>query len=202
MNILIQTLYPAPYRVALFELLAKEHSITVVFEKDNDGRNPLYCNYSNAFHYLVLGSEVSAKEYQSILRNISTYDLVMLFEYHTKLAGKLILRCMFHRIKYIINCDGAVNISTKFPKKQIKTFFIKHAAICLAGGNRAKEYFKTYGATDTQVVIHNFSSVYEKDVIEPMEKKNKIEERKVKGIKGEYASLLSSISICHKPREK
>ena len=42
MKILIQTLYPAPYRVSLYELLAQQHDIVVFFEKDNDNRNPLY----------------------------------------------------------------------------------------------------------------------------------------------------------------
>lgn len=189
MNILIQTLYPAPYRVALFEQIAKEHTLTVVFERDNDGRNPLYCNYSDAFHYLLLGTNKAETEYRDILSNIRSYDLVMLFEYHTMLSSRLILRCMFCKVKYSINCDGAVNISTKFPKKQIKSFFIKHAVLCMAGGKKAKDYFKTYGAIDDQIIVHNFSAIYEDEIIGPEEKENKIKKRAEEGIKGECVAV-------------
>lgn len=114
MKILIQTLYPAPYRVSLYELLAQQHDIVVFFEKDNDNRNPLYCTYSNKFTYFLLGSKEADEAYQNAMDNIKQYDFVMLYEYHTILSAKLILNCILHRVNYAINCDGAVEISHKF----------------------------------------------------------------------------------------
>ena len=189
MKILILTLYPAPYRVALFEKIAQVHDVTVFYEKDNDNRDPAYCQSSDRFTSYVLGCQSADDAYARALSRLRTYDLVMLFEYHTVRSGKLILRCMARRVRYAVNCDGAVTISKKFPKKQIKTLFIKHAALCLAGGDKAREYLKTYGAPDSRIVIHNFTSVYEADVIIPLSPEEKRIRRTEKNLEGDTISV-------------
>ncbi len=189
MNILILTLYPAPYRIELFEKLSENHNITVFFEKDNDNRNPLYCQTSDKFKYYILGNEKADAVFGDAVKNLKSYDLVMFYEFSTKLSGKLILKCITKGVKYAINCDGAVSISTEFPKKQIKTFFIKHAAYCFAGGEKAKEYFKTYGARDERITIHNFTSIHDYEIISPLSDNDKQELRQTLGLEGKTVSV-------------
>ena len=189
MKILVLTLYPAPYRVALYEKLAEKHDITVFFEKDNDNRNPLYCTYSDKFKYYLLDSEDSNNAYNSAIRDIKQYDFVMLYEYHTMLSVRLIFKCILKKVKYAINCDGALEISKKFPKKQIKTFFVKHAALCLAGGTKAEEYFRLYKASGEKITNHHFTSVYEKDVLSTVCSDNKTLARKEHGIEGRKVAV-------------
>lgn len=189
MKLLILTLYPAPYRVALFELLAKKHDVTVFFEKDNDNRNPLYCQTSDQFHYDILNSDQACAAYEKAVKNLKQYDLVLLYEYSTKRSGKLILSCMLHRIRYAINCDGAVEISQKFPRKQIKSFFIRHAAMLFAGGSRAKEYFLSYGAKEDKIFVHNFTSVYENEIESQPSPEIKEQMRREWGIKGKTVTV-------------
>lgn len=61
--------------------------------------------------------------------------------------------------------------------------------MCLAGGNKAKEYFKTYGANDEKIYIHNFTSIYESDIAPFISSEDRQRKRKAKGIAGETASV-------------
>ena len=83
---------------------------------------------------------------------------------------------MRKKIPCILNADGAVSISTSFPKKQVKTFYVKRAALCFAGCERAVEYFKAYGAKSENIVKHPFSSLTKQQLLsEPLDNSQKSE---------------------------
>lgn len=179
MKIFIQTLYPAPYRVGLFNLLNKYVDLFVVFEKaEGDKRNKEWFDKNIKFNSIILDGNKNNKKYKEVLKNIKNYDYIIAYEYSTFKSMKLMHKCIKNRIPYLINCDGAIS-KNNIIKDKVKTFFIKRATACLANGKSAKEYFLKYGAKEKNIYFHNFSSLYEKDIRKDIKnRKEKIELRK------------------------
>ena len=176
MKIFIQTTYPAPYRVELFNLINEKIECFVTFETlTGDKRNKEWFSQNFKFKNTVLNNKEGKKIYASQLKNLKQYDYVVVYEYSTLKAMKLMLKCIMLKKPYLINCDGAI-MKDSFVKDKIKTFFIKHARACLASGKNAKQYFMKYGAKEKNIYFHNFSSLFEKDIrktiIDRKEKEN------------------------------
>ena len=183
-KVFIQTLYPAPYRVGVFNCLNDYEEIDcfVVFEKeDGDKRNKNWFDKDFKFNCCFAKEK---KEYRKQLKKTKKheYDIVIAYEYSSISSMRLLLKCIMHKIPYCINCDGAI-IKHNFIKDKIKRFFIKRARACLANGKAAENYFFTYGAKKERIYMHKFTSLYEKDLINniiPKSKKEKL--RKELGI--------------------
>lgn len=165
MNLLILTQYPAPYRVALFNLLAKEHNVTVFFEKENIDRNPLYLSKDGELRKYNLYEENGKKEYKKALSSLEKFDCVLLFEFSTVTAGKLIFKCISRKIPYVINCDGAFLRTRSFLKTWVKRKFIRNAVFSIAGGESAVQYLKSYGAEPEKIVRYGLSSIHKNEVL-------------------------------------
>lgn len=165
-KIFLLSTIPAPYRISVFSGLSKEYDITCFFETTkNESRNSEWFEKSGRFKFQLLNTVEGVKKYKECIKNLKSYDLVLIYEYSTLTAIKLQLTCIWCKVPYMINCDGATVINMGFPKKQIKTFLVSNAAKCLAGCKKAKEYLLTYGAKEENVDIHNFTSLYEKDIL-------------------------------------
>lgn len=163
LKVLIHSIFPAPYRTGVFELLKKQFDVIVFFERiSNENRNKDWFVRNDQYHLLTKKEDCAL--YKSEMKKLNEYDLVLAYDYSTFLAMKLMLKCIIEKIPYMINCDGAF-INPHLVKDQIKRFFIKRAAGCLANGEHSKLYFKYYGATDDNIYMHNFSSLYEKDIL-------------------------------------
>lgn len=183
-KLLIKNTIPAPYRAELFKILSKEFDTDIFYERDNEKeRNDKWIdNATNYRHYFL--NDIKGKQYYNKqIKNIKKYDFVLLYEYSTKSSMKLMLKCIINGVPYFINCDGAI-IKPNFLKDKIKTFFIKRAKACLASGKSAEEYFLRYGAKKENIYFHNFTSLYEKDILnEPIKIERKNELKKDLGIK-------------------
>ena len=188
-KIFIQTLYPAPYRVGVFNCLNNYENIEcfVTFEKEEgDKRNKNWFDKNFKFNCCFTKDK---KTYKQQLKKVKKhdYDIVIAYEYSSFASMKLLLKCIIHKIPYFINCDGAI-IKHNFIKDKIKAFFIKRARACLANGKAAENYFLTYGASKEKIYMHRFTSLYQKDLIndiipksqkEKLKKELKINEKKV-----------------------
>lgn len=83
-------------------------------------------------------------------------------------------RCILNKTKFIINADGALKIRAKGLKAAVKRFYVERSALCLAGSQKAVEYFKCYGAEDKKIIRHPFTSLYESDILsEPVSRQEK-----------------------------
>ena len=161
-NILILTSIPAPYRCEVFDLLSKEYNVTVFYERNTDTERNEQWFISNNVN--ILDNTQSVSSYKRSIRHLKAFDFVFLYEYSTKLAIQLMLHCILNKVPYAINCDGAF-ISDHWIKNAIKRFFIKRAALCLASGKSAANYFKHLGATEDKIVYHGFTSLFKKDIL-------------------------------------
>lgn len=180
-KLFIQSIYPAPYRVGVFNQINKSQNIDadVVFENnDGDNRNKAWFEKNIEFKNIILNNKQNMKLYKNKIKNIKKYDFVLAYDYASIKSITLLLKCCFWKIPYIINCDGAI-IKRNFIKDAIKKFFIKRARACFANGKSAKDYFLKYGAKEENIYFHKFSSLYEKEIRQTIiDRQEKLEMRK------------------------
>ncbi len=185
MKILAIADFPAPYRVEVFKGLAKEYQLDLFFTSSSSGylSNEWYYKPNADFQFGLLDNAETKKEFERCVKRLYNYDLVLCYNPWAKLSRLVQRKCMRKNIPYILNADGALAINTKFPKKQIKTFYSKRAALCFAGCERAVEYFKTYGANPQNIIKHSFTSLFEEQILTtPYTKEQKLEFKKELGI--------------------
>ncbi len=195
-RILILSSFPAPYRVDVFKGLATEFDIDVFFNTDKDqSRSQKWFSSKEGFRYFVLTDENDLQYYKKCVKNLKQYDLVLAYDWYLPFSLKVMYKCIINKIPYIVNCDGAfinerVNIKEK-AKDFVKKFFISRANKCFASGENAAKYFIHYGAKEENIIIHNFSSLYEEDILQkPLLKQEKREQKKSLGL-DERKTVLS-----------
>lgn len=174
-KVFIQSVYPAPYRVDVFEEISKEFDTFVVFENScGDSRNKDFFKYNNNLNGIILDNQNSKDIYKKEIKKLQSYDIVLFYDYSSFISIKLIVKCILKKIPYLINCDGTVEIK-KSVKGIIKRFLIKNSAGLLANGKSAEKYFLAYGADKNKIFKHNFSSLHKSDIIKqiPSEKEKK-----------------------------
>ena len=78
-RLLILSIFPAPYRVAVFRELAKHYKIDLFFEVvQNQDRNAGWFVESNAFR--VLNTPENKQVYRQCLKNLKGYDMVLVID--------------------------------------------------------------------------------------------------------------------------
>ncbi len=161
-NILILSIFPAPYRVAVFRGLAEKYQIRLYFEfVQNQNRNAKWFVESDEF--TVLTTESAKQKYKEDIRDLRKYDLVLAYDYFSKRAMELMSRCIRQHVPYCINCDGAF-VNRNFIKDRVKHYFVSRAAACFASGESAAHYFRFYGAKPERIHCHNFTSLTSEDI--------------------------------------
>lgn len=179
---LFLSLYPAPYRIELYNRIANEYEIDVILEKlSGDSRNQEWFQKGK---YYVLEDKDGLTEYKNKLQRISDYQFVALYEYASTESIKLIYKCRRYKIPYIINCDGVMmEKHGNFVRDIIKRYLIKGAAGYFASGEKAKQYFLKYGADESKIHIHTFSELEVDDILkEPLTAIRKAELRSKLGL--------------------
>lgn len=176
---MILSIYPAPYRMQLFQRIKDEFDIDIFFENsEGDDRNREWFFSSGA---QLLDTNEGQKSYKEKCQKLKQYDLVVCYDYSTTTAIKLIALCKILRVPYVINCDGVMLTSHgNRIKDLIKMFVIRGASAYLASGKYAKEYFLKYGAKEELIHIHTFSALQEEDILKELpsdEEKNGLRQK-------------------------
>ncbi len=189
-KIFILSIFPAPYRVGVFKHLSKRFITKTFFEfLHNENRNSKWFIGKSEFEYTLLTSEDGINEYKREIGNLSNYDFVLVYDFLTIRALKLMLKCILMKKPYVINCDGAF-INKNPIKNLIKTFFIKMAKACLASGEHAKRYYLTFGAKEENIYFHKFTSLNEDDILETIiSKSEKSKIKKELGLKDKKTAI-------------
>ena len=161
---LVLSTIPAPYRVNVFSEMSRHLKLDIYFEKKQDEsyNKDFFCEKS---FFRILTEKTGHAAYKESVRNLKQYAYVLVYEYSTITAMKLMQLCIRNRIPYFINCDGAF-INHNLLKYMVKHYFISNATGCLANGTHAKEYFLHYGAREENIFQHHFSTLYEKDILQ------------------------------------
>ena len=162
MKLLILSTIPVPYRTAVLCGLSRYYETDIFFERCYDqNRNQKYFVEQGGFY--LLDTEESQKRYKDCLKRLREYDLVLAYDYTSRMGMELMLRCIVKRVPYALNCDGAF-INPNFMKDHVKRFFVRRAALYFASGPSAKDYFLHYGAEEERIYYHEFTSLTEADI--------------------------------------
>ena len=166
MNILILSIFPAPYRLAVFKGISQKHQTTIFFEsmKNGERNKDWYEKQDGTNKFYILNNDADLMKYQDCVKQLEQYDLVICYDPFTPTARKLERQCIARKVPYIINADGVLNIATNFVKKIVKTYYVKHATKCFAGSESAERYFKYYGARESNIARHYFTSLYSSEI--------------------------------------
>ncbi len=192
-RILIISDISAPYRVEVFKALSEVFDVTMFFNKAASGeRNPMWYRVSDKeFSFDILDNDESKSRYEDCIKRIKDFDLVLCYDPWAKRSRALQRLCMLKKVPFVLNADGALDINKRFPKKQVKTFYVKRAALCFAGCEKAVEYFKTYGAKTESIIKHSFTSLHRNQISErPYSSEQKTALRNKLGIENKTVFLF------------
>lgn len=180
---LVYAEFPAPYRVAVFEVLAKEYQLDVFYEyRNTEQRSKDYAVKGATFDYYFLPEEAHKKRFDKCCWNLREYDFVLDYNAGLKNGALLALAAKLQGVPYFINNDGGF-VRPNLIKDIIKKIIFRGASLCFAAGGVSKEYFEAYGVKEDRICIHNFTSLKEEDVLDSLiSKSEKTELRKQYGI--------------------
>ena len=105
-KILVLSVYPAPYRLELFQTFKCEIDTDIFFEySGGDKRDERWFLSGD---YSLLDEIEGRNKYIKACKNLKQYDLIVLYDYTTKESRNLIAKCKREKIPYAINCDGVM----------------------------------------------------------------------------------------------
>ena len=181
-NIILITSNIAPYRLAWCEELANYYHLSIAYTKEHDfERDDRWLqNHSDKCELIKLknnGDIYDPLSFDVINLIKNNKDSLIIFDGYgpkTNLLG--ILYCKLIGRYFIVNVDGYPTERNKSSiKDMIKKFVIKnlcHTFFC--GGENVKKHLISYGAKEENIVVHNFSSIHNKDIIDkPLSDKEK-----------------------------
>ena len=164
-RLLTYAIYPAPYRSAPIKAFGEKYDSDIFYgSSSGDERKKEWFDRRNNFYFL--DQEDGKAFLKSCKRNITQYDIVLIYDQNQIDAVKLILQCKRKKIPYIINCDGVMLFRHgNFIKDLLKRYLVSGAAACLASGEHAKQYFLKYGAKEENIYFHPFTALHESDIL-------------------------------------
>ena len=157
--------FPAPYRVEVFADLANRWPSKVYFEYQQDEKRTSEWLSRVSVDCSILDNPLGKREFKKDIKNLKSYNAVILYNNCLKNAIVLELFCKLKRVPYFINCDGCNDIEESSPlKKMIKCFLMRGATGYFAGGQSAAKYFEYYGADRKKIHLHSFTSLHPEDI--------------------------------------
>jgi glycosyltransferase involved in cell wall biosynthesis len=195
-RVLILTTTAAPYRVELFNELGRYCELTVYFEQKNEATRHSdwfqdKFKYFNGSFLKKSDKDLGEIKFDFIkYLNRKAYDAVIFYEYSTITSISSIFVSILLGIPYFLNCDGGFPEESTWFKKMIKTFLVTRAKGYFAGGIYAKKYLMYYGAKEDKITIHNFTTLYQADIIKhPLSISEKQTLRKSLNLRGKKIAI-------------
>ena len=192
MKVLIVFNHPAPYKIRLFNELAKYFDLEVIFERDKATNRPdaFYNAKDFNFKYTVLkhgyfGEENSnTGELVKILKNRhKEFDLIIMNGYSRLTELRAIHYMKKHNIPFVLYINGGLIKKESSLKRKFKAKFISSASHYFSPCEQADQYLIHYGADSSKILHYVNSTIYQKDIIDkPISKEQKLELRKQFGL--------------------
>ena len=187
MKILIVFNHPAPYKIRLFNELAKTFDLEVIFERLKASNRPeAFYNAKNFnFKHTILkrGAIGEENSFTCELKNIikarhQEFYLIIMNGYSTFSEMKAIRYMKKHKIPFVLYINGGLIKKETSLKRKIKTYFISSASHYFSPCEQADQYLTHYGADPSKISHYVYSTVYEKDIISaPISNEEKIKLR-------------------------
>lgn len=188
MEVIFCTNLPSPYRVDFFNEFGKYCDLTVLYERhssserDKAWRGERATNFKEVYLELKLVGVDRARG-GALRRYIMHHpsDVLIFTNYVSPATMEAILWCRLHNRQYYIEYDGGFNKKDGFLKSILKRILLKGAKGHLTTADEHINYLKSLGIPQDKIYKYPFTSVREKDIIEPSgttkELKNEIRNR-------------------------
>jgi len=183
MKVLIVFNHPAPYKVKVFNELAKKCELDVIFERTKAKDRPDSFYSENIYNFNVkfitkgyFGRENSNTNQvvKYIAKNHNNYDLIIMNGYSCVSEMRAINFMHNHKIPFTLLINGGVIKKDNFIKKAVKKYFIKKAKYYLSPCEEATKYLVHYGADKSKIYHYTYSTFFKKDIIsKPLSKEEK-----------------------------
>lgn len=173
MKALIVFNHPAPYKVKLFDELAKKIDLFVIFERKSAKDRPTTFYSENDFKFKnicfkkgYVGKENSftfeLKKY--IKKNYKNYDLIIMNGYST-ISEQIAINYMIkNHIPYVLFINGGViKEKESFIKRNLKKRYISNAVGYFSPNKQANMFLEYYGAKKP-ICVYPYSTYFEKDI--------------------------------------
>ena len=174
MKVLIVFNHPAPYKVQLFNELAKLCELTVIFERTHAKDRPLdFYNvnkYDSNHIFLTKGyvgreGSISNKVRDYIREHHQEYDHIIMNGYSHLAEIKAINYMAKHNIKFslLIN-GGAIKNKECFLKRKLKTNLVSKANFYMSPCKESDDYLIYYGASKERIYSYPYSNLSLNDI--------------------------------------
>ena len=187
MKILFVFNHPAPYKVRLFNALAKDVDLDVIFErkKASDRPDEYYFEKQYDFNCIFLKRGAFSNENSNtselvkyLKKHHGEYDLIVMNGYSTLTEIRAIRYLKKHNIPFALYVNGGVIKKDSKLKYIIKKSLVSSATWYFSPSDEASEYLKYYGANIEKTYQYNYSTIMDKDVLDkPVSIKEKKELR-------------------------
>lgn len=174
MRVLIIFNHPAPYKVHVFNELAKYIDLTVLFERDKESNRPddFYTANEYKFNHIILkdgylGTEntYSSKVKRYIKKHHQEYDLILLNGY-SHIAEYLSIFYMHrHHIKFGLLINGGMVRKENCLKRKFKTAIVSKANYFISPNTFSDDYLRHFGATN-KIYRYQYGSLFENEILE------------------------------------
>ena len=166
--------HPAPYKVSVFNELAKLTKIRVIFEriKAKDRPDSFYANNEYNFPHIFFKKGYFGRENtfsgelkKYIKKHHQDYDAIVMNGYSTIAEMKAIRYMVKHHIPYILQINGGVIKKDGAFKRKLKTFYISNASKYFSPCSAADEYLVHYGAEKDNIYHYPYANYFEDEIL-------------------------------------
>ncbi len=171
MNILFITNIPSPYRVAFFNELGKNCSLTVAFEghfatdRNSTWQAEKEKNFTPVFlNSLRLGAD-KFLSFQIISLLKQKWDKIIIHGYNSPTCMLAIEYMRLKKIPFYLEVDGGIIHQDSNLKYRLKKYFISKASGYFSSGKETTKYLVHYGADKAKIYEYPFSSLQQKDIL-------------------------------------
>ena len=182
MRVLIIFNHPAPYKVSVFNELAKYVDLIVLFERNKASDRPdsFYSNNDYQFNHIIFNKGYVGREGSTsnevknyIKEHHQEYDVILMNGYSHLAEIKAIKYLAKHKIKFglLIN-GGVIRKNEFFLKKAYKKSLVKKADYYISPSQESNKYLIYYGA-DPERIFNYYYSNYSKNEISSASKEEK-----------------------------
>lgn len=182
MKILFVFNHPAPYKIKLFNELARYMDLEVAFERKRaSNRNKLF--YKNAAynfnHVYLRGIPIGKENHFSLdlihLIKNNNYDLIIMNGYSTLTEMMTIKYLNNHKMPYALYINGGI-IPKQEPKwkKRLKRKYISSAKYFFSPTKESTDYLLYYGANKKNIYEYSYSTLNKIELLdEPLSREQK-----------------------------
>lgn len=172
-KVLYLTGYPAPYRVAYFDILGQSVDLTVLFadrKEDQAHRSQAwFVQGEGNFRAVQLEKRVTATRGGTLCTDVlrwlkQKWDVIVLCGYSSPTVMLAMAWLKARRIPFWMEVDGGLIRPDSKPKYLFKKTLVSAASGWLSTGKSTTEYLVHYGAKRDRVYEYPFSSLHEADM--------------------------------------